>query len=83
MQKQITLESIDKMLQRIDGKLTILLNKPEKKTWLKVSFVTGLTGWNGEKLRQARDSQVLEFRKAETGGYEYLLESIPEKLIKR
>ena len=69
---------------RIDGKLTALLNKPEKKTWVPVSFVTDLTGWDGEKLRQVREAKIIEFRhRKDCGGYEYLLESIPEQFIKK
>jgi hypothetical protein len=56
-------------------------HKP-KVTWVNVSWITMLTGWNGEKLRQAREAGIIKFRsKGSTRSYEYLVESVPEILI--
>lgn len=82
------LEKILKGQERIDKKLTALLNKPEKEihvqakeTWVKVSFVVMLTGWNKKKLYQARQQGLIEYRKTKEKGFEYLVESIPEQFL--
>ena len=66
---------------RIDSKLTTLLNRPKKETWVRVFFIQDLTGWDAQRLRQARESGCIEWRKGENG-FEYLLESLNEKFIK-
>lgn len=76
------IQELKKINQRIDGKLTALLNKPAKQTWASVSFVTLLTGWSKEKMRQAREQNIITYRENKTGGYEYLLESIPTQFLK-
>jgi hypothetical protein len=78
------LEKILKGQERIDKKLTALLNKepkPEKETWVKVSFVVMLTGWSKRKLYQARQQGTITYRKTEEKGFEYLVESIPPQFI--
>ena len=75
-------DSLEKRLDRIDQKLTTLLGQAKKQTWVKVSFITDLTGWNREKLRQARDQKIITYRKG-NNGFEYLLESLPEVFIIR
>ena len=68
---------------RIDSKLTALLNKPKREVWVKVSFIKDLTGLSSEKLRQAREQGIIECRKTEENGIEYLLSSIPGQFLKR
>jgi hypothetical protein len=82
------LEKILKGQDRIDKKLTALLNKKEtpliseaKQTWVKVSFVVMLTGWNKRKLYQARQQGLIVYRKTVEKGFEYLVESIPEQFL--
>ena len=77
------LEKILKKQDRIDYKLTELLNKRAKKTWTRPGFISDLTGWSGEKLRQAREQKIIEYRKAESGGLEYMVESLPKEFIKK
>lgn len=57
--------------------------KPTKKegTWVRVGWITDLTGWNKEKLRQAREQGLVEF-KEEGKSYKYKLESIHPLFIK-
>jgi hypothetical protein len=55
--------------------------KPKTETWAGPSWVTDLTGWRKEKLRQAREQGLIIYRAAGTG-YEYLLESIPVLFLK-
>lgn len=51
--------------------------------WVGPSWVTDLTGWDAEKLRQARENKLIEFKRSQGGGYLYKLESIPEIFLKQ
>lgn len=66
---------------RIDSKLTTLLNKTPRQTWVKVTFIQDLTGWTAERLRQARNEKIIQYRETSTKSFEYLLESLPEQFI--
>ena len=77
------LERILRSQKQINEKLTKLLEKPQKQTWVSVRFITDLTGWDGVALFQARKQKIIQYRKNPNGGYEYLLESLPEQLIKK
>lgn len=68
-------------LKRVDHKLTVLLNKPKKETWVKAQTIKELTGWDDEAMRRARNSGLVKFKK--DNGFFYCLESIPELLIKK
>jgi hypothetical protein len=74
---------LQQRLDRIDKKLNALAAQQRKETWVGHSWVTDLTGWDFRKLEQARKQNVIEFKKSETGGYLYKLESIPEIFIKQ
>ena len=76
-----TLEQILKLQKSMSEKLTLLLNKPKKQTWVSVRFIQDLTGWDGTKLFEVRRQNIVEHRKNKNGGYEYLLESIPEQFL--
>ena len=71
--------------ERLNKKLNDLLAAQRKvsETWVGPSFVTDLTGWNFEKMRQARQNKMIEFKRSPGGGYLYKLESIPEQFIKK
>ena len=74
----------EKLLKRIDHKLTQLLNREEvhkEATWVSVRFIQDLTGWNGTKLFEVRKQGIVQHRKNKAGGYEYMLESIPEQFL--
>lgn len=75
--------TLTKTLNRIDSKLTALLNKQKQETWVKVYFIQDLTGWDSKRLEQAREQKIIQFRKSKSGSYEYLLESLPELFIKK
>ena len=83
MDRTITLEDIARKLDRVDAKLTTLLNKPKKETWVSVRFIQDLTGWDGLTLFEVRKQNIITHRKNKNGGYEYLLESIPDQFIKK
>jgi hypothetical protein len=68
-------------LDRINSKLTLLIESKKKETWINANWLTDLTGWNGEKKRQAREQGLVKFKKTETGSYLYLLESISERFL--
>ena len=76
-----TLEQILKLQKSMSEKLTLLLNKPKKQTWVSVRFIQDLTGWDGTKLFEVRRQNIVEHRKNKNNGYEYLLESIPEEFL--
>lgn len=54
-------------LQRMEKKLDFLIEQQSKPTWVKVSFVRQITGWNKEKMRQARELGLIEWKKDEFG----------------
>ena len=53
----------------------------KKETWASPGFVTDLTGWDNEKLRQARAQGLVECKRSAGGGWLYKLESISDKFI--
>lgn len=72
------LEKIDRRLVRLER----IMLKPAKKTFVKVSIVQELTGWNAAFLRKARENGLVQYRE-EDRKFSYLLESIDEKFIKK
>lgn len=71
--------------QKIDRIYTMLReekSKEKRETWVGPSWIKQLTDWNHEKLRQAREQKIIEYRESPGGGYQYKLESIPEQFIK-
>lgn len=76
---------IEGYVKRIDGKLSLIIdaqNNP-KKTWVKVSVIQELTGWDNKWLRKARDNKIVEYRHSKENGLQYCIESIPLVFIKR
>jgi hypothetical protein len=67
----------------INKKLNALAVAQKKETWVGPGWVTDLTGWSPEKMRQARNSKIIEYKESPGGGYLYKLESIPEQFIKQ
>ena len=79
-----------RLLKRVDEKLTHFLNREKKKNWVKVVVVQKVTGWGKAFLRTARENGLVEVREKrelvdgkEKVVLEYLLESIPEILIRK
>jgi len=73
---------IKQEFNRLHAKLNNLMAAQKKETWIKVGFLTELTGWNNEKLRQAREQGIVKRKKTPEGWF-YLLESVPEQFIKK
>lgn len=69
-------------LVRINAKLAHISQKQSRQTWVKPKWITDLTGWGSEKLRQAREENLIQHRRAGKN-FEYLLESIPDQFIKK
>jgi hypothetical protein len=74
---------LKQQFELINKKLNALAAGQRKETWVGPSWVTDLTGWTPEKMRQARINKIIDFKRSETGGYLYKLESIPEIFIKQ
>lgn len=75
--------SLELKIERI---LTLLTRKEsgkrKVKDWVGATWIQELTGWSGERLRQAREQGIIEARKIRTKVYEYRLSSLPEQFIK-
>ncbi len=76
-------QEIKREFDRLHRELKALKAAKEKVTWVPPGWVTDLTGWNNEKLRQAREQKIVECKRSEGGGWLYKLESIPEQFIKQ
>lgn len=70
-----------KYLDRIYTKVSQLVDKQKKETWVGPRWLTKLTGWNNEDLRQAREQNIVVYKASEGGGWLYQLESVPEQFI--
>lgn len=75
-------QDIKRQFDMIHRKLNELAANQREEKWVSASFVTDLTGWDNEKLRQARNQKIIEFKRSPGGGWQYKLESIPDKFIK-
>lgn len=73
-----TEQKIEQIYQRV---LRIEQANRPRSTWVSVSFITLLTGWNREQMRKAREQGIIEYRENKTGGLEYKVESIPEQFL--
>ncbi|HTE27054.1 hypothetical protein [Flavitalea sp.] len=73
-------EKLDQLLNRQKGK--IFYKASFKETWVSAQFIIDLTGWNGQRLSQARKQRIITYRAHnDQRGYEYLVESLSEKFI--
>jgi hypothetical protein len=52
-----------------------------KRKWSKRGFVTDLTGWDHEKLRQAREQNLITWEERGKGIFWYDINSIPERFL--
>lgn len=74
-----TEQKIDQILQRVQR---IEQQSRTKDKWVSAIWITRLTGWDREVLRQARDQGIIEYREKKGGGIEYLLSSVPPEFRK-
>jgi hypothetical protein len=68
---------------RLHKKLNEHFKANKKEHWVGVSWITDLTGWNSNKMDLARKQGLIEFKRSDTGGYLYKLESLPDVFIKK
>lgn len=73
--------AIIQRLDRIERKLSAILGGQKKQTWVKVKAIMEITGWDKVQLRRMRENRLIEFKKNDTGIW-YLVESVPQTLIK-
>jgi len=73
---------IQQRFNRIDDKLNKIMGWQRQEHWVKVGFITMVTGWDGETLRQARKQGLVEWKDDANKGRIYLLESIPQIFIR-
>ena len=74
------LQDIKKELKEIRK---ILAERSIPGSWVSAHRINQVTGWNKERLRQAREQGTVKCKPSGTGCYVYLLESIPETLVQR
>jgi hypothetical protein len=73
--------SIERRLSSIERLLKTLVGEKKKATWVKAHDITGLTGWDNQKMRHMRQAGVIDFKKDKKGWW-YDLNSIPPQFIK-
>jgi hypothetical protein len=74
---------VKREFDRLQKMLKVLTAAQEKATWVSPSWITDITGWDKEKLRQVREQKIVEFKKSDGGGWVYKLESVPQQFIKQ
>jgi hypothetical protein len=77
----LDLIALDKKLDRIERKISMLIAEKKTERWVKVSVIQKVTGWDSEWLKKARANGLVKYRKNDKRVFEYLLESIPEVYI--
>jgi hypothetical protein len=74
---------LKKYLDIINSKLTKLLQVQPKETWVTAQQVRERIGWTAKELDRARKLDQITYKRADSGGYLYKIESVSEQLIKR
>jgi hypothetical protein len=74
---------LKKYLDIINSKLTKLLQVQPKETWVTAQQVRETIGWTAKELDRARKLDQITYKRAESGGYLYKIESVSEQLIKK
>lgn len=76
-------QELKREFDRLHREIKALKQEQAKATWVSCGWITSITGWDHEKLRQARDQGIVEFKRAKGSGILYKLQSIPEQFIKQ
>jgi hypothetical protein len=75
------MQELEQRIAKLELEIKFLRSNARKtRTWVKVSEVVRLTGWDKEEMRRARENGYIEFRTK--NGFEYLVESIHPMFIK-
>jgi len=80
MSRPIDLEVIYQKLDRIDRKLTALLNRPKQETRVSGKFLAKLTEWTPMQPLRAREYNLVKYRK-EDNKIKYFVESLNQMFI--
>jgi hypothetical protein len=76
-------QEVKREITKLQKQIKALVAIKDKSTWVSAHWVTDLTGWDKERLRTARDQNIIEHKRSEGGGWLYKLESIPQQFIKQ
>lgn len=68
--------NIEAEIRSLKREIRLLKAEKAKETWVSVSVITGLTGWNHRDMTKARQQGLVKYRKNDNGGYDYLLQSL-------
>ena len=60
-----------------------MATQTQTKKWVKASAVVAVTGWDGQRLRWARETGLIDYRKVVGRIKEYDFNSIPSQFIKQ
>lgn len=75
------MSELAKIERKLD-RLTKLVEQKQKPLWVKAAVITGLTGWNNEKMRSARENGYIDWKK-DDAGFWYDLQTLSDKFIKK
>jgi hypothetical protein len=73
-------------IARLERKIDKLIEKAYRPLWVKARVITGLTAWNNEKMRQARENGYVEYEERKEGDkkvFWYNLNSLDSRFIKQ
>jgi hypothetical protein len=77
-QLERSVDRIERMLKQMQNQMV-----PKKEQWVGPTVITGLTGWKSHDMVRARHNGSVKYRRNPmTRGYQYLVSSIPEHLLK-
>jgi hypothetical protein len=82
MPREITIESLSRQLNKVQGLLEKLLEEKKGANWVKVSHITKITGWNKEQMRRMRLNGIVKFKKTQSGIW-YDLDSMHPTFLKQ
>jgi hypothetical protein len=75
----------DVVIKRLERKIDMLIKKTYRPLWVKATVITGLTGRNNQKMRQARQRGYIKWEERTEAGkitFWYDLHSLDELFIK-
>lgn len=64
--------------QKINAIYKMLHEQQQKSTWVSARWITKLTGWTNQEMRDAREQNIVQYKLSGGGGYLYRLESLPD-----
>lgn len=62
---------------------SIVYSRKKEGHWAKQGFIYDLTGWDKEKMRQAREQNLIRWQEREKGVFWYDIDSIHERFLKK